>query len=130
MLSGDRGNDSLIGVNPTDASPGTGETDTLTGSSGADIFVLGDASKSFYDDAGTNAIGVALITDFNLSEDIIQLSLKGSYVAGSPPAGFGNGTAIYLDKDGVSGISSQDELISVVASTQSLNLNASYIAYV
>ncbi|MDQ2097644.1 MAG: calcium-binding protein [Tychonema bourrellyi B0820] len=67
-LSGLAGNDTLIGVNPLSATPGINETDTLIGGQGRDIFVLGDATKTYY--SGT---GFALIQDFELGIDRIQL---------------------------------------------------------
>ena len=68
-LSGLAGNDTLIGVNPLSAAPGSNETDTLIGGRGRDIFVLGDATKTYY--SGT---GFALIQDFQQGIDRIQLS--------------------------------------------------------
>ncbi len=67
-LSGLAGNDTLIGVNPLSAAPGINETDTLIGGQGRDIFVLGDATKTYY--SGT---GFALIQDFQQGIDRIQL---------------------------------------------------------
>ncbi len=67
-LSGLAGNDTLIGVNPSSATPGSNETDVLFGGKGRDIFVLGDATKTYY-----RGVGVALIQDFQQGIDRIQL---------------------------------------------------------
>ena len=50
------------------ATPGSNETDALIGGKGRDVFVLGDATKTYY--SGT---GVALIQDFKQGIDQIQL---------------------------------------------------------
>lgn len=77
-LDGGEGNDRLIGVD-NEVGFGTGEVDTLTGSSGSDTFVLGDSSFVYYDDGQSLTIGessYALITDFDFNQDFIEL--KGS----------------------------------------------------
>jgi serralysin len=63
-LSGGSGNDTLTGSNPGVLNSGAGEYDTLTGGLGADIFVLGDSTKPYYQDKG-----YATITDFSLAEE-------------------------------------------------------------
>ncbi|MBD1830318.1 hypothetical protein NDI47_05110 [Microcoleus vaginatus GB1-A2] len=68
ILSGLRGNDTLIGVNPLSATPGSNETDMLIGGRGIDVFVLGDATKTYY--SGT---GFASIAYFQQGIDRIQL---------------------------------------------------------
>ena len=73
-LNGGTGNDTLIGVDPT-VGFGAGEVDTLTGGEGSDRFVLGQGNQVFYSDRGNSDF--ALITDFNPSQDVIQL-LKNS----------------------------------------------------
>jgi Ca2+-binding RTX toxin-like protein len=79
-LNGGSGNDIFIGVWPgSPLSPGLGETDTLIGGVGLDRFILGDAINVYYDDKNTTNAGfgdLATITDFNTSEDRIEL--KGS----------------------------------------------------
>jgi|GEM_PF-1604054 len=72
-LSGGNGNDRLIGVEPF--APGfgfgSGELDTLTGGAGSDTFVLGAGSEVFYRGGGDSDF--ALITDFNINQDLIEL---------------------------------------------------------
>lgn len=73
-LLGGSGDDTLTGTDIVNA--GLGEIDTLTGGSGADIFVLGEAGQIFYDDGDGANLGrsdYALITDFDLQQDTIQL---------------------------------------------------------
>jgi beta propeller repeat protein len=79
-LDGGAGNDKLIGVDPvlygSDFGFGAGEIDVLTGLGGNDTFVLGDATRVYYSDGDTVTTGetdYALITDFNASQDTIQL---------------------------------------------------------
>lgn len=76
ILLGGNGNDLLIGVSPTPSNSGYGETDRFTGGTGADIFVLGDVNKVYYNYKGTETEGIkdkAIITDFNIMEDKIRL---------------------------------------------------------
>ncbi|WP_072013862.1 FG-GAP repeat protein [Myxosarcina sp. GI1] len=73
-LSGNSNNNLLIGVNLNSAS--VGELDTLTGGSGSDTFVLANTNDVFYDDGDNFTSGeedFALITNFNLEQDTIQL---------------------------------------------------------
>jgi Ca2+-binding RTX toxin-like protein len=79
---GNNGNDILIGVDP-DGDIGVGERDILSGNAGADTFVLGDSLNVYYDDnaatVSASAAGQAIITDFVINQDIIELSNIGSY---------------------------------------------------
>lgn len=74
-LSGGNGIDRLIGVEPF--APGFefifDEIDTLTGGANRDTFVLGSTTDLYYDNGGIS--DYALITDFNISEDVIELPL-------------------------------------------------------
>ena len=77
-LTGENGNDLLVGINPNNSNSdfGAGELDTLTGGEGSDIFVLADEERIFYDDGDNLTVGdtdFALITDFDSSQDTIQL---------------------------------------------------------
>ncbi|MBD0386693.1 MAG: DVUA0089 family protein [Nostoc sp. C3-bin3] len=120
-LNGGSGNDILIGVWPgSPLSPGLGETDTLTGGVGLDRFILGDAVNVYYDDKNTTNAGfgdLATITDFNTSEDRIEL--KGS------PTNYrlqsaGTTTQIFLDKPGAE----PDEIIGIVERVVNLRLDS------
>ncbi|MBN3891050.1 MAG: pre-peptidase C-terminal domain-containing protein [Nostoc sp. JL31] len=121
ILNGGSGNDILIGVWPGSLlSLGLGETDTLTGGVGLDRFALGDARNIYYDDKNTANAGLgdlATITDFNRSEDRIEL--KGS------PKDYrlqivGANTQIFLDKPGAE----PDEIIGIVQGIVNLRLDS------
>lgn len=73
FLSGGNGVDRLVGVDPFIAAFGfgRGEIDSITGVGGRDTFVLGTGTEVFYDDLGNTDF--ALINDFNLTEDVIEL---------------------------------------------------------
>lgn len=120
-LRGGAENDVLLGVfTNSPLPPGFGETDNLTGGTGADRFVLGNATTAFYDDNNTTTPGLgdlAIITDFNPSQDRIEL--KGA------PEDYrlqvvGSNTRILLNKPG----SEQDEVIGVVQGGLSLSLDS------
>ncbi|MEH2327251.1 MAG: calcium-binding protein [Nostoc sp.] len=121
LLNGGSGNDILIGVFPASPlQPGLGETDTLTGGVGLDRFVLGDAINVYYDDKNTTNAGfvdLATITDFNPSEDRIELK-------GSPNnyrlQSVGANTQIFLDKPGAE----PDEIIGIVQGLVNLRLDS------
>jgi Ca2+-binding RTX toxin-like protein len=79
LLIGGAGNDVLVGgdgkdrLNGTDSTArGVNEVDNLNGNAGADTFILGDTSGSFY--VGNNFSDFAIINDFTLGEDQIVLS--------------------------------------------------------
>jgi Ca2+-binding RTX toxin-like protein len=80
-LSGGGGDDTLLGALAT-STGGRGEIDTLTGSAGADRFVLGTSAGALYNDGlagNTGTADYALITDFNSGEgDRLQLR-SGTY---------------------------------------------------
>ncbi|MBW4425923.1 MAG: DVUA0089 family protein [Nostoc desertorum CM1-VF14] len=126
-LNGGSGNDVLVGVWPgSPLSPGLGETDTLSGGVGLDRFILGDAVNVYYDDKNTTNAGfgdLATITDFNTSED--QIELKGS------PKNYrlqsaGTTTQIFLDKPGAE----PDEIIGIVQRVVNLRLDSdSFLFY-
>ena len=110
ILSGGNGADSITGAD-ADAS-GVGEIDRLVGAGGADTFVLGTSTSAFYNDGDTTTDGItdyALITDFDASEDVIELSSAGTYYLDVNPYGTSAGTGIYLDDDGTN-----DELVGLL----------------
>lgn len=92
-LTGGLGNDTLLGGDGNDILQGTtdaptvssNEQDVLTGGSGSDRFILGNASGSFYKFAGDNDF--AQITDFS-SGDQIQLGTGDVYNVQRNDAGF------------------------------------------
>ena len=113
ILFGGNGNDVIIGFNAD--SFGVGEIDRLRGNAGEDTFVLGDSNRIFYNDGDNTNVGksdYAIIEDFNQDEDLIRLSFneENDYYLGAA----GGGTGIYIDDDGVSGLSRNDELIGLI----------------
>ncbi|MCW1886212.1 calcium-binding protein [Luteolibacter flavescens] len=116
-LNSREGADHLVGCETTGAR-GAAEIDQLTGGSGADTFVLGDATGRFYDDnvPGTPGHGgYARITDFEpASGDKLVLHGSGYLLGASPVAGV-SGTALFHDSDG-NGIldPGADELIATL----------------
>ena len=126
-LSGDLGNDTLTGVDAGALNPGQNEIDTLTGGAGSDLFVLGNSAKVFYDADGAN--GYAVIADFNVAQDKIQLkgSMADYYLV--PSLGVGPDVPrmdIYLDKSG----SEPDDLIAKVQGVSNLTLDGGYFTFV
>lgn len=144
-LFGGSGNDFINGAGSAYAdttgpqSFGTREIDTLTGNSGSDTFQLWGGSarggmKVYYNSQST--ADYALITDFNSSEDIIQLtSVTGSgsspsvvsYILGASPDGLPTGTGLYVDKPDTQ----SDELIAILqgVTPDSISLNGNYFSY-
>ncbi len=119
LLKGGDGNDVLVGVDPTMANSGKGEIDILSGGSGSDLFVLGDKSQAYYNDDLLNNPGLtdyALIKDFQVGEDLIQIH-RGSYSLGSSPLGMPSGTAIYVNES-----QNSSELIAIVEDISSSTL--------
>ena len=111
-IEGGDGIDMITGVNTTTF--GVGEVDRLKGNADADIFVLGNTTNAFYDDGDNTKAGksdYALIEDFKLGEDIIQLfNGEDNYYLGATS----RGSNIFIDNDGVEGLSRNDELIGVI----------------
>jgi len=124
-LVGNAGNDTLIGTDGT-----TGDQDTLTGGSDRDTFVLGTATSVFYDDRNRATLGLsdyALITDFNVNDDLIRLNGKRSdyfLIFSQGRENLPAGTAIFRDKTGEA-----DELIAIVKGSAALNLNGHYFRF-
>jgi Ca2+-binding RTX toxin-like protein len=130
-LNGAGGNDTLTGVGTEN---GVGSIDTLTGGSGYDRFVLSSATTVFYNDGNNSNAGLsdyALITDFNSSQDKIQLEGSASkYFLGTSPISGVTGTAIYLDTNLNGLFNSTDELVGIVKGSSGLTLGSSYFVYV
>jgi Ca2+-binding RTX toxin-like protein len=126
-LDGGDGIDTLTGANLS--SFGVGEIDYLTGNTGADTFVLGTNAGIFYNDGVNTNAGLkdyARVLDFNVAEDLVQLTNNFSYYLGTAPTGTttGGGTGIFIDNDGTSGLTATDELIGTL---QGVNLGTGAI---
>ncbi|MDB9451006.1 beta strand repeat-containing protein, partial [Dolichospermum circinale] len=124
-INGGDGNDTIDGVNGASLTPGLGEIDSLTGGAGSDRFILGNATKAYYDDGNTLTNGsndYADITDFNIG-DIIQLQgTSSNYLL----AVVGVDTQILINKPGTE----LDELIGIVRNQTGLSLTGTYFSYV
>jgi hypothetical protein len=124
VLWGGLGSDTLTGVAVDD--PGTGEIDWLIGGGGKDTFILGSNSTVFYNDGKSTTAGVndyALIADFNIAQDKIQLlGSTSNYSLSALPTGLKlQGTGIYY-KSG----NQVPELIAVVAGVNLTNFNSGF----
>lgn len=125
LLFAGAGNDTLIGVDSNSLNPGYNEIDRLRGNSGADLFVLGDSQKTFYD-RGTAIDGNldrAILKDFNASIDAIQL--YGSSSNYQLTISNGN-TNIFYGETGTT----PNELIGAIENVTGLNLSDPVFRYV
>ncbi|MBD2270644.1 M10 family metallopeptidase C-terminal domain-containing protein, partial [Anabaena sp. FACHB-1391] len=118
------GNDTIDAGNGASLTPGLGEKDILTGGAGSDRFILGNATKVYYDDGNTLTNGsndYADITDFNIG-DIIQLQgTSSNYLL----AVVSVDTQILINKPGTE----LDELIGIVRNQTGLSLTGTYFSY-
>ncbi|WP_424099579.1 calcium-binding protein [Moorena producens] len=130
-ISGGLGDDTLTGGSIFVSKEGNSTTifvsdtsgiDTLSGGEGADRLLLGGKSQFVgettviqYDEAGND--DYALITDFDTTEDVIQLGgSQSDYRLDSSPIGLPSGTGIFLG----------NELTAIVQGSSELDLSASY----
>ena len=134
ILNGGAGNDRLEG---SFISSGLEEIDRLTGGDGSDTFVLAGSGGAAYESSyirGGNS-NYALITDFNLSEDKIELArVSGTnrlsqdieYSLGAAPSGLPQGTAIYVDNLGT-----KPDLIAILQGVEpnSVSLSQPYFQF-
>ncbi|WP_082218482.1 CHRD domain-containing protein [Kamptonema formosum] len=116
-IMGDSGDDVLIGADMDSATPGMGQMDALTGGAGFDMFILGEGGKCFYEGDGTG--GMAVIRDFNASEDKIQLC--GSISSYQLQVEVSTSTTIITNLDG--------DVIARVENTTNFSLSASYTIF-
>lgn len=128
ILGGD-GNDILTGVvntGSTAVSLGKGQIDTITGGAGKDVFVLGDSRGVFYNDnlnADSGSSDYALITDFSLINDKLQLLSGSSYFSTVS----GGNLSLYWDRNNNGNLNlsgnNQDEMIALISGVTSLSSN-------
>lgn len=113
----------VIDVNPSDALPGKGERDVLTGENGRDKFILGDATKPYYiDGTATNSWNdYAQISGFNPREDQIQLHGSASDYRLRQEAG--STRILYLGEG-------TQELIGIISNSSGLTLTNDSFQYV
>ena len=112
-LNGGGGNDTLAGCF-FGAAGGRGETDSLTGGAGLDIFQLGWSSGRFYDDGiagNTGRNDYVLITDFTVGQDRLQLDgAAANYYLGASGVSGVTGIGLYAEQGAT------DELIAIIRS--------------
>lgn len=112
-ITGASGNDQLAGVvqsGTTLLDLGRGQIDTLTGGLGSDRFLLADSRGTFYNDGSNASQGTgdyALVTDFNATQDVLQLRSGSQYLYRYAKAA----TEIFLG-NGDNRFNSSDELIA------------------
>lgn len=131
LIEGGEGSDRIVGGNPFFLVPVLigPESDTLTGGSGPDTFVLGDINNIFYDNqSGDSLSDAALITDFDTNEDVIQLQnlTEGNYtlVEGINSEGETFSDLFIERADAV------PELIARLQGLTDLSLNENYFVFV
>uniref|UniRef100_UPI0011774F71 DNRLRE domain-containing protein n=1 Tax=Calothrix rhizosoleniae TaxID=888997 RepID=UPI0011774F71 len=136
-LAGGAGDDTLNGTD--DIAAGVYEHDVLIGGAGADTFILGDATQSYYLNPDNNGNqDYAVIQDFLVSEDVVQLhGVAGDYqtqVQGSDVllSRSGDLVAIFEDVNSLN-ISNADlglKLVNAKVAALSLNLDSAAFQYV
>ncbi|MEM6255959.1 MAG: NF038122 family metalloprotease [Cyanobacteria bacterium P01_D01_bin.156] len=119
QLYGGLGNDTLNGTD--EVAVGYSEKDTLTGGSGADVFILADADQVYYGTQGD--ADYATITDFDAAVDQVQLLGSVSYTQQTQ----GRDIYLYLSNPGSAGGS---DLIAVFNNTTTLDLTSQAFSYV
>ena len=126
-INGAAGNDQLIGSS-LEFSSGRAEIDQLTGGVGKDVFILGSEYGSLYDDGILNNAGrndYALITDFTVGEDKLQLSgSKNNYFLGASGVANISGAGLFYDSNANAKIDSADELLAIIRSANGGAINA------
>ena len=122
LLSGGEGTDTLTGCS-TASGRGKGEIDILTGGSGADQFVLGSGG-ALYSDGNRKKAGLkdyALITDFSVGDDSLQLSGKAkNYFLKSSGVKGVSGRGLYFDSNKNGAFDKTDELVAIINSPEKL----------
>ena len=113
VITGGNGNDTISGIALTRTNLGLRQIDTLTGSTGADTFLLADSRGVFYNDGNSRSQGTsdyAIIKDFSSAEgDKIQVKTGSQYLISYDTAA--KATYFYLG-NGDSRFNAADELIA------------------
>lgn len=126
-LTGDAGNDALYGGSGADvltgtnvSSRGVGEVDFLSGGTGADKFVLGDTSGSYY--LGNSANDFARISDYSSIDQIVLGALQANQVY--QVQSIADGFNLFV-RDKTAPASSRDLIANVRRNTSGFNKNGS-----
>lgn len=100
LLDGGSGDDRLTGSTPIPGPPDFSRAqDVLTGGRGTDTFVLGAGPLVFYAVQGDS--DYALITDFSLARDVLELPdvFASGFSVGAAPSAIAEGTGIFFNDD-------------------------------
>lgn len=139
FLIGRTGSDTFVAVDPAADAPGAGEIDILVGGPGPvepfdgvgttvgpdnDRFVLGDANNVYYSSLGFQDF--ALVADFNVDQDTIQLNGAPNQYSVSQFTIPGIDTTFTT----LSLSSNSNEIIAIILGTAELDLDADYFDYV
>ena len=129
-LDGGDGNDTLTGGSGDNFLDGGDGNDVLTDSSGRDTFTGGSGKDRFILDVANSyrlTADYATIRDFNINDDVIQLSGTASnYVIG-----VSNGNSeIYWDSNDDAVVNSSDALVVVAKNAGNLDLSQDYFDFV
>jgi len=109
FVYGGSGNDSLYGSFYGDVSTAI---DTLEGGTGEDTFILGSTHSSFYTNSSQS---FANITDFNFTDDKLQLKNGNTYLTSLTDQNNISGLGIYIDKNGSGIVDSGDNLVAIIS---------------
>jgi Calpain family cysteine protease/RTX calcium-binding nonapeptide repeat (4 copies) len=120
-LIGNGSNNALDGGNGSDVLTAYGfnrrERDILTGGANRDSFILGDAKDVYY--AKNGAVDVAVITDFNVRKDVIQLKNRAS-----------DYRLVTVDGNTEIRLANNRETIAIVRGVTGLNLNSRAFTFI
>lgn len=119
-VSGTNADDIISGLPEGSTSDGAGTIDVLTGRGGADLFLLGDGTRAYYDDGNdrsgnSGTTDYAVITDFGNGADRAEVTDEGHDVLLQSWSQDGwTGTGVFLDVNGNGQFDKKDELIAVL----------------
>ncbi|MEL6459311.1 MAG: hypothetical protein AAFQ91_13790, partial [Cyanobacteria bacterium J06621_15] len=97
----------------------------LKGNAGNDTFVLGNENRAFYDDEDITTKGnrdYALILDFEVGDTIQLHGSAEDYILDVSRGS----TSIYLNDDGMDGLTRNDELIGVIKGVSLENMSSGF----
>jgi subtilisin family serine protease len=118
-INGTSANEKIYGVAQTGGDPGKGTRDKLYGGGGADVFVLGKASRGlFYDDDLAGSAGRAdhaAILDFGADDKIQLVGTLSDYVLTKETINGILGTSIFRDDNRNGKYDSLDEYVAHVS---------------